>query len=101
MLSRKSRAPPGNHPSASTTLGLLHDIGRLGLLVAYPDASSRILRPADRDAVFRLDKEKYLFGPDHCEAGRLLLAQWKLPQDFCLGGWPAPRPSFGASPLIC
>ena len=82
MLSRELASAAGQSPEAAYTLGLLHDIGRLGLLVAYPDAYNRILKAADRDAVSLLDEEKYLFGMDHCEAGRLMLAQWKLPQDF-------------------
>ena len=84
ILSRELARAAGQSPERAYTLGLLHDIGRLGLLVAYPDAYGRILKVADRDAVSLLDQEKYLFGLDHCEAGRLLLAEWKLPQDFCL-----------------
>ncbi len=84
MLSRELARATGQSLEHAYTLGLLHDIGRLGLLVAYPDAYNRILRAADRDSLSLLDQEKYLFGMDHCEAGRLLLAQWKLPQDFCL-----------------
>lgn len=84
MLSRELARAAGQSLEHAYTLGLLHDIGRLGLLVAYPDAYSRVMRAADRDPLSLLDQEKYLFGMDHCEAGRLLLAQWKLPQDFCL-----------------
>jgi len=61
----------------------LHDIGRLGLLVAYPAEYSRILKVADRDKVSLLDQEKLLFGMDHCEAGRHLLENCKLPEEFC------------------
>jgi hypothetical protein len=64
------------------SFGLLHDLGRLGLLVAYPEAYDRILRIADRDAVSLLDQEQKLFGLDHCGAGRRLVEQWNLPQEF-------------------
>ena len=40
------------------SFGLLHDIGRLGLLVGYPDAYNQALKAADRDAVSLLDQEK-------------------------------------------
>jgi hypothetical protein len=62
--------------------GLLHDIGRLGLLVAYPEEYAAVLRAADRDAISLLDAEKRRFGVDHCEAGRALVEQWKLPPEF-------------------
>jgi putative nucleotidyltransferase with HDIG domain len=70
-------------PESAYSFGLLHDIGRLGLLVAYPAEYSRILQAADRDKVSLLDQEKLLFGLDHCEAGRHLLENCKLPEEFC------------------
>jgi len=30
-----------------------------------------------------LNVERELFGLDHCQAGRLLVAAWGLPEDFC------------------
>ena len=66
------------------SIGLLHDIGRLALLVKFPDTYQEILRDADRDAVSLLDLEQQRFGSDHCEAGRLLVEHWKLPPDFCI-----------------
>jgi HDOD domain-containing protein len=66
------------------SFGLLHDIGRLGLLVAYPDAYEEVLKAADRDPISLLDLEKKRFGVDHCEAGRQLVEQWKLPSEFCV-----------------
>jgi len=65
-LARACRMPP----DFAYSFGLLHDIGRLGLLVAYPAEYSRILQVADRDEVSLLDQEKLLFGIDHREAGR-------------------------------
>jgi hypothetical protein len=75
-----SQAPA---PESAYSFGLLHDIGRLGLLVAYPAKYSRILKVADRDKVSLLDQEKLLFGMDHCEAGTHLLENCKLPEEFC------------------
>lgn len=64
------------------TAGLLHDVGRLGLLLAYPAEYAELLRNADRNALELLDCEREVLGMDHCEAGRLLAVQWNLPQDF-------------------
>lgn len=62
--------------------GLLHDVGRLGLLLAYPEEYAAILRDADHNALDLLDCEKESLGMDHCEAGRILAATWNLPGDF-------------------
>ncbi|HEY1242807.1 MAG TPA: HDOD domain-containing protein [Bryobacteraceae bacterium] len=82
VLCRELARAAGMDPDRAYSLGLLHDIGRLGLLVAYPDAYDAVLKAADRDAVSLLDLEKKRFGMDHCEAGRRLVEQWKLPQEF-------------------
>ena len=66
------------------TLGLMHDIGRLGLLAAYPDPYAEMLREADRDPQSLLDLEHKRFGMDHCEVGRVLAEQWNLPENFPL-----------------
>ena len=64
------------------TAGLLHDVGRLGLLLAYPLEYAQLLRNAGRNALELLDCERETLGMDHCAAGRLLAAQWNLPPDF-------------------
>jgi HD-like signal output (HDOD) protein len=84
ILSRELARAALQSPDSAYSLGLLHDIGRLGLLVAYPGEYSQILKAADRDAVSLLDQEKSIFGMDHCEAGRSLLEQATLPEDFCM-----------------
>ncbi|MGO9262702.1 MAG: HDOD domain-containing protein [Bryobacteraceae bacterium] len=81
IVSRELARASRQEPDRAYTLGLLHDIGRLGLLVGYPDAYNEILAEADRDAVSLLDLEKRRFGMDHCEAGRLLMGEWGLPQE--------------------
>lgn len=72
----------GLAPEKAYSLGLLHDVGRLGLLVAWPQDYSRILEEANQDGVSLLELERQLFNMDHCEVGQLLVEQWKLPADF-------------------
>ena len=84
LLCRELGRAAGIPPDRAYSFGLLHDIGRLGLLVAYPQDYDRLCQAADRDAVSLLDLEKKRFGMDHCEAGRRLVEQWKLPQEFCV-----------------
>jgi HD superfamily phosphohydrolase YqeK len=81
IISRELARASRQEADRAYTLGLLHDIGRLGLLVGYPDAYNEILAEAGRDAVSLLDLEKRRFGMDHCEAGRLLMGEWGLPQE--------------------
>lgn len=64
------------------TAGLLHDLGRLGLLVAHPTDYAKLLKQAEQTAAELLDLEKKVFGADHCEVGRLLAEQWNLPEDI-------------------
>jgi HD-like signal output (HDOD) protein len=64
------------------TAGLLHDVGRLGLLLAYPEEYAALLRLADRNPLELLDLERRELGMDHCEAGRALAEYWNLPADF-------------------
>jgi HD-like signal output (HDOD) protein len=66
------------------TAGLLHDIGRLGLLVAYPREYAAMLRGAGDKPQALLEREVELFGVDHCEAGEFLAGRWGLPPDFSL-----------------
>lgn len=80
------------------TSGILHDIGRfalfcirsqeyLALLATHHGTSSSIL-PAERD----------VFGWDHCEAGRELVIDWKLPPEFenIVSGHHCPRCTDGS-----
>jgi HD-like signal output (HDOD) protein len=68
--------------------GLLHDIGRLALIAAYPDRYANLLTLIDR--MFRenpffdlLGHERMLFGMDHFAAGSWLAAKWGLPPWLC------------------
>ncbi len=64
------------------TAGLLHDLGRLGLLVAHPSDYAQLLKHASQNGLEMLDLERKFFGVDHCEAGRMLAERWNLPEDI-------------------
>ena len=58
--------------------GLLHDIGRLVMLMQFPDRSDLLLsQRTDDDA--GIDLERRLFGFDHAQVGGALLELWGLP----------------------
>jgi len=62
--------------------GLLHDIGRLALSVVEPVAYTELIHETDEGPVDVPSRERELFGLDHCEAGRWLAQQWKIPAHF-------------------
>lgn len=74
----------GGHPpdDRAYTAGLLHDIGRLGLLVKYPQEYANLLAVVVENPFDILDTERQLFDIDHCEAGRWLAEKWKFPAEI-------------------
>jgi HD-like signal output (HDOD) protein len=69
------------------TLGLTHDLGRLGLFLAggpvYGDELSKVFANVEQANEVELG----LFGMTHCEAGALVAATWGFPEDLaaCMG----------------
>jgi putative nucleotidyltransferase with HDIG domain len=70
--------------SVAFTAGIMHDIGRLGLLVAYPEEYERVIRNAAARSLDVLDFEHEEFGAHHAEAGRMLAERWGLPPEMAL-----------------
>jgi HD-like signal output (HDOD) protein len=64
------------------TAGVMHDIGRLALAVIRPKEYSIPLGAHSGPPASILAAERELFGWDHCEAGRQLIMDWKLPSEF-------------------
>jgi putative nucleotidyltransferase with HDIG domain len=67
---------------AAYTSGILHDVGRLALAVLRPRQYAALLETHSGTPGSILKPERQLFGFDHCEAGRNLVADWKLPPSF-------------------
>lgn len=67
-------AATGRDRGLSYTAGLLHDIGRLGLMMAAG--------PKNYGAPQDIDHERAQVGIDHCQAGEILMAKWGLPADL-------------------
>jgi putative nucleotidyltransferase with HDIG domain len=70
--------------SVAFTAGIMHDIGRLGLLVAYPEEYERVIRYAAERCLDVLEFEEEEFGAHHAEAGRVLAESWGLPSEMAL-----------------
>jgi hypothetical protein len=76
-------AEPGNQSRAYAG-GLLHDIGRLALIGAFPDKYANLIALTDRmfatgQPFDLLESERNLFGLDRFETAHLLTTTWDLP----------------------
>ena len=69
------------------TAGLLHNLGTLGLMSAYPDEYSRMLEVSDDFGFDLLQTERDLFEIDHCAAGAYLAQDGTFPTN-----WPPSSP---------
>jgi putative nucleotidyltransferase with HDIG domain len=72
----------GLRPGEAYTAGILHDIGRLGLLTAYPAEYEEMMAQADGESEDLICLERERFGVDHVEAGAWLARQWNLPESI-------------------
>lgn len=64
------------------TAGLLHNLGALGLMAAYPAEYSRMLEVSDDYGFDVLETERDLFEIDHCAAGACLALDWGFPEEL-------------------
>jgi putative nucleotidyltransferase with HDIG domain len=67
---------------AAYTAGILHDIGRVALAVIQPEPYMQFLSETPASPQEILQRERELFEVDHCEAGRRLILEWNLPDEF-------------------
>jgi HD-like signal output (HDOD) protein len=67
---------------AAYTLGILHDIGRLGLLKSYPAEYAPVFSSAFENVEQVLSAERALLHVDHGLAGAWLVKNWAFPAIF-------------------
>lgn len=70
------------NPDDAYTAGLLHNLGTLGMMSAYPDEYSRMLDVSDDYGFDLLRTERDLFEIDHCAAGAYLAQDWGFPDEL-------------------
>jgi len=63
--------------------GLLRDIGRLALLVKYPESYTNLLAVSRENALDIRTVERDLFDIDHCAAGAWLMQRMPFPSELC------------------
>lgn len=82
VLSREI-ARAANLPSdRGYAVGLLHDIGRLGLLATFPKEYKHAIQSSQDEGVPLVHQERMIFGMDHCELGLVMAKEWNLPDQF-------------------
>jgi putative nucleotidyltransferase with HDIG domain len=69
-------------PDVAYVAGLLRDIGRLALLVKYPDSYANLLAVSSEHAFDLMNTERELFDVDHCQAGAWLMSRMPFPPEF-------------------
>jgi putative nucleotidyltransferase with HDIG domain len=72
----------GIDKESAYTTGLLHNLGTLGLMSAYPDEYSRMLEVSDEFGFDLLKTERDLFDIDHCAAGAYLAQDWDFTDEL-------------------
>ena len=60
--------------------GLMHDVGRLAMLMQFPQQTDVLLRVRSDDDDSGIDREFARFGFDHAQVGGALLELWGLPE---------------------
>ncbi|HEX3744234.1 MAG TPA: HDOD domain-containing protein [Bryobacteraceae bacterium] len=69
-------------PDLASTAGILHDIGRVGLLAKDGDEFAQIVLQLHENVDEILAAERQACGMDHCVAGAYLCRTWGLPAAF-------------------
>jgi putative nucleotidyltransferase with HDIG domain len=82
LIARELAAAGFMDKDLAYTAGILHDVGRFALGVIRPKEYAAMLGAHRGSAAGMLKAERELFGWDHCETGRKLIVDWKLPSDF-------------------
>ena len=72
----------GVHQDEAFTAGVLHNVGRLALVQARPEAFRRAIELANGRGISLHDAERYVFGFTDAEVGGALARHWRFPGDL-------------------
>ena len=82
LIAEKLARPCKISPDLAYLGGLMRDIGRLGLLVKYPEAYATLLATAEEHQFDIMQTERDLFDIDHCQAGTWVMETLPLPEEL-------------------
>ena len=72
--------------------GILHDMGKNLLLLAFPDQFSKVMEMSRSGQVSTIRTENRIFNVDHTLAGKWMADRWRLPQGLCHAVWMHHQP---------
>jgi HD-like signal output (HDOD) protein len=85
MAARRIAATVGyDDPETAFVGGVVHDIGKLVILLSGNDAFKAIQNVKRRDGIPEREAEMRILGADHTELGVRLMEKWKMPQTAML-----------------
>jgi putative nucleotidyltransferase with HDIG domain len=82
LIAQEAARVTGLSADTAYTAGLLHNLGTLGLMSAYPEEYSRMLEVTQEFGFNLLQTERDLFDIDHCLAGCYLAQDWGFPHEL-------------------
>ena len=82
LIAEEAARVSGIAADTAYTAGLLHNLGTLGLMSAYPEEYSRMLDVTQEFGFDLLQTERDLFDIDHCLAGCYLAQDWDFPDEL-------------------
>jgi HD-like signal output (HDOD) protein len=82
LLAKELAKGSATSEDVAYTAGILHDVGRLALAMAYPTRYSQFILNPEPTSLEILEAERELFGIDHCQAGEILMSRWNIPTNL-------------------
>jgi putative nucleotidyltransferase with HDIG domain len=82
IIAEEAARVSGIAVDAAYTAGLLHNLGTMGLMSAFPEEYSRMLSVTADFGFDLLQTERDLFDIDHCLAGCYLAQDWDFPDEL-------------------
>jgi len=82
MIAEELAAVSAIDKDVAYTAGIIHDIGRLALIASDTRKYEQVAKCEGPGAADYLQKEREVFGIDHCQAGEALVIAWRLPFEF-------------------
>ncbi len=67
------------NPEEISTIGLIHDIGKIAVRSELPEEYEKILRTVKQESIPMRQAEMKVLGVEHSEIGSWLVRQWNLP----------------------
>ena len=82
LLARRIAQELGQkNPEEAFVAGLLHDLGKLYILNAYPELYAKVAQSEEAGDDI-LEAERKIFDVDHAELGSVIANRWRLPEDL-------------------